>query len=195
MTPNNDLEDSYVRQCIMDEEELTNSARRLAFEVLEKYPDEPVAFVGIYTRGVVFADRLHEIVSRTNPNVTQGTVDITLYRDDLDNLGTIPTVQSSEIPFDVEDSTIILVDDVLFTGRTCRAAIDVIMDYGRPAKIELCVLVDRGNRELPIAPDYTGRFLQTTTDQYVNVRFEETDDREGVYLIREQKTSSEEGDW
>ena len=178
-------EGDLVRECLLDEAEMESTIRRLAFEILERHPDDPVAFVGIYTRGVVFADRLHEVVSESNPNVQQGTLDITLYRDDLDNLGTIPTVQSSNLPFDVEDSTIILMDDVLFTGRTTRAAIDVVMDYGRPHRIELCVLVDRGNRELPIAPDYTGRYVQTGANQYINVRFEETDDQEGVFLLRE----------
>lgn len=172
-------------QTILDAEALENCIQRMAFEILEKYPEDPVAFVGIYTRGVVFADRIHEIVSEKNPNVRRGTLDITLYRDDLDNLGTIPSVQSSDIPFDVEESKIVLLDDVLFTGRTCRAAIDVLMDYGRPERIELGVLVDRGHRELPICPDYVGRELDTTLEDYVNVRFEETDDRDGVFQVSE----------
>ncbi len=171
---------------LMDAGELENCIRRLAFEILEEFPKEPVAFVGIYTRGAVFADRLHDIVSEKNSNVTQGTLDITLYRDDLDNLGTIPSVQSSEIPFQVEGTNIILLDDVLFTGRTCRAAIDVLMDYGRPDRIKLGVLVDRGHRELPICPDYTGRELDTTLSDYINVRFKETDDRDGVFKVTEQ---------
>jgi pyrimidine operon attenuation protein/uracil phosphoribosyltransferase len=174
---------SLEESTLMDEEALENCIQRLAFEILEEYPNEPVAFVGIYTRGVVFADRIHEIVSEKNPNVKQGTLDITLYRDDLDNLGTIPSVQSSDIPFEVEGAKVILLDDVLFTGRTCRAAIDVLMDYGRPDRIELGVLVDRGHRELPICPDYTGRELDTTLDDYVNVRFQETDDRDGVFQV------------
>lgn len=168
---------------VMDETELQNCIQRIGFEILESYPNEPIAFVGIFTRGVNFADRLHDVVSAENPNVQQGTLDITLYRDDLDNLGTMPSVKSSDLPFDVEGSKILLLDDVLFTGRTCRAAIDVLMDYGRPDRIELGVLVDRGNRELPISADYTGKVLETTLDDYINVRFEETDDREGVFKV------------
>lgn len=184
-------EENMIKECIMNEEELDNTIQRIGFEIVEKYPTAPIAFVGIYTRGVVFADRLYDVVSKQNPNILQGTLDITLYRDDLDNLGTIPSVQSSEIPFEVEDSLILLLDDVLFTGRTCRAAIDVIMDYGRPKRIELGVLIDRGNRELPIASDYTGRELQTTRNEYVNVRFDETDDEEGVFLVKESDESEE----
>ncbi len=169
---------------VMDSDELENCIQRMAYEILEKYPEEPVAFVGIYTRGVPFSDRLFEIVTEKNPNVRRGTLDITLYRDDLDNLGTIPSVKSSNLPFEVEGSRIILLDDVLFTGRTVRAALDVLMDYGRPDRIELGVLVDRGHRELPICPDYTGRALETTLDDYVNVRFSEADDRDGVFQVR-----------
>ncbi len=178
-------EESLVRRTLLNEEELEKTTRRIALEILERYPERPLALVGIYTRGVVFADRIHEILEESHPEVRLGSLDITLYRDDLDNLGTIPSVKSSDLPFPVEDTLIVLLDDVLFTGRTCRAAIDELMDYGRPAKIELGVLIDRGNRELPIAPDYTGRFVQTTRREYVNVRFRETDDEEAVYLLRE----------
>jgi len=186
-------EQRLVRRTLLDEEELGNTTRRIAFEILERYPRRPLALVGIYTRGVVFADRIHSIVSESHPEVKRGSLDITLYRDDLDNLGTIPSVQSSDLSFTVEDAFIILLDDVLFTGRTCRAAIDELMDYGRPAKIELGVLIDRGNRELPIAPDYTGRFVQTTRREYVNVRFRETDDEDAVYLLREPGDDEEGG--
>ena len=168
---------------IMNSDELENCIQRMAYEILEKYPEDPVAFVGIYSRGVPFSDRLYEIVSEKNPNVRRGTLDITLYRDDLDNLGTIPSVKSSNLPFDVEGSRIVLLDDVLFTGRTVRAALDVLMDYGRPDRIELGVLIDRGHRELPICPDYTGRTLETTLADHINVRFTETDDRDGVFQV------------
>lgn len=185
------VDDSLVRETLMDENELENCIQRLGYQILETYPDEPVAFVGIYTRGVDFANRLYDVVGDQNPNVKQGTLDITLYRDDLDNLGTMPSVESSDIPFEVEGSRIILLDDVLFTGRTVRAAIDVIMDYGRPDRIELGVLVDRGHRELPICPDYTGTTVETTLDEYVNVRFQETDDTEGIYLLREPEEGTD----
>lgn len=178
-------EEELVETTVMNKEELENCIRRIGLEILEKYPSESISFVGIYTRGVNFANRLYEVVSEKNPNIKRGTLDITLYRDDLDNLGTMPSVKSTDLPFEIEGSRIILLDDVLFTGRTCRAAIDVLMDYGRPDRIELGVLVDRGNRELPIRPDYTGRTLETTMKDYVNVRFKETDGREGIYLLSE----------
>lgn len=188
-------EADLVRRTLLTEEELENTTRRIAFEILERHAGHPLALVGIYTRGVVFAERIHRIVADDHPDVRLGSLDITLYRDDLDNLGTIPSVQSSDLSFPVEDTLIVLLDDVLFTGRTCRAAIDELMDYGRPARIELGVLIDRGNRELPIAPDYTGRFVQTTRREYVNVRFRETDDDEAVYLLREPENeeASERG--
>lgn len=176
-------QNEMTERTIMDSNELENCFQRMAYEILEEYPEEPVAFVGIYTRGVPFSDRLFEIVSEKNPNVRRGTLDITLYRDDLDNLGTIPSVKSSNLPFEVEGSRILLLDDVLFTGRTVRAALDVLMDYGRPDRIELGTLIDRGHREVPICPDFTGKTLDTTLDDYVNVRFTETDDRDGVYLV------------
>lgn len=179
-------------ETVLDEDELDNCIQRIGYEILEKYPDDPIAFVGIYTRGVTFSDRLYDVVSEQNPNVRRGTLDITLYRDDLDNLGTIPSVKSSNIPFEVEGSRVLLLDDVLFTGRTARAALDVLMDYGRPSRIELGVLIDRGHRELPIRPDYTGRELETTLDDYVNVRFRENDDREGVFKVTDPGNGEDE---
>ena len=110
---------------------------------------------------------MYEICVSENKTIEFGTLDITLYRDDLDTLGSIPSVQGSDIPFSVEGAVIILFDDVLFTGRTIRSAIDVIMDYGRPAKIELAVLIDRCNRELPIQADYTGRVIETKKTEYI----------------------------
>lgn len=174
---------------VLSDLEIENTSQRIAYEILERRPNSPIAFVGIHTRGVIFAERVYSIVSEKNPKVSKGTLDITLYRDDLDNLGTIPSVKGSKIPFNVDGAQIILFDDVLFTGRTIRAAIDVLMDYGRPNKIELAVLVDRGNRELPICPDYTGRVIKTRAGEYVSVRFKEKDGSEGVYLLREEKTN------
>lgn len=174
---------SLQEECVLDQEELTNTIHRIAFEILERHPNQKIAFVGIHTGGVYFANRVFEIVHERNPHIVQGTLDITLYRDDLDNLGTIPTVKGSDLPFDIEDQFVLLLDDVLYTGRTVRAAIDELMDYGRPSRIELAVLIDRGNRELPIAPDYTGRFIKTEPDEYISVRFEE--EPEGVYMLRE----------
>ena len=114
-----------------------------------------------------------------------GTLDISLYRDDLDKLGsTLPTLESSDIPFALEDTRVILFDEVIFTGRTIRAALDGLMDYGRPSKIELAVLVDRGNRELPVEPNYVGLKVETSPEDYVKVRFQEDDDKEGVFLSK-----------
>jgi len=179
---------------VLSEAEIENTSQRIAYEILERRPDSPIAFVGIHTRGVLFAERIFAIVSEKNSQVSKGTLDITLYRDDLDNLGTIPSVKGSHIPFSVDGAQIILFDDVLFTGRTIRAAIDVVMDYGRPSKIELAVLIDRGNRELPICPDYTGRLVKTRAGEYVSVRFKEKDGSEGVYLLREEKTNGQPKD-
>lgn len=179
-------------ECVLDPEELNNTIHRIAFEVLERHPNQEMAFVGIHTGGVYFANRVFEVVHERNPNILQGTLDITLYRDDLDNLGTIPRVKGSDLPFDVENQFIVLLDDVLYTGRTVRAAIDELMDYGRPSRIELAVLIDRGNRELPIAPDYTGRFIKTDADEYISVRFGEQQEPEGVFMLRETDPSPQQ---
>ncbi len=170
---------------LLGAEEMDHVVQRIGLEILEKHNGRQMAFVGIHERGVVLADRVYEAVSQKNKTVSRGTIDITLYRDDLDNLGTIPSVRGTELPFDVEGSLIVLFDDVLFTGRTIRAAIDVLIDYGRPARIELAVLVDRGNRELPICPNYTGKFVETRSNEYIRVRFHEGDGEDAVYLLRE----------
>ena len=157
----------------------------LAFEIIDRHPQGPLAFVGIHTRGVTFADRvLREVRENRSDPVDRGTIDISLYRDDLDNIGTIPSIKGSDIPFDPDGATIVLFDDVLYTGRTIRAAIDVLMDYGRPARIELAVLVDRGHRELPIAADYCGEPLETSADDYVRVFLDEDDQRDEVVVRR-----------
>lgn len=174
-------------------EEIDNTIQRIAFEILEKHGSEPLLFVGIHTRGVTLADRVAAVVRERNPKLRRGTIDITLYRDDLDNLGTIPSVRDTELPMDLDGARIILFDDVLFTGRTIRAAINVIMDYGRPALIELAVLVDRGRRELPICPTWSGRRIETGPGEYISVRFRDDDGDEGVYLLRPE-ADGEEGD-
>lgn len=165
-------------------------------------PEGPprTAFVGIYTRGVTLARRVagklsdsREAQAERDPagkgadTIPIGTLDISLYRDDFDNRGNdFPKLESSDVPFALDGARVILFDEVIFTGRTIRAALDGLMDYGRPAKIELAVLVDRGHRELPIQPDYTGHTVETTLKQYVKVRFREDDGKEGVHLITEQ---------
>ncbi len=172
-----------LRTQVLSAGDIDHKVRRIASEVLEKHAGHPLAFVGIHTRGVILADRVHALLRGDHPDITRGTLDISLYRDDLDNLGSIPAIQGSDIPFTVEGATIILFDDVLFTGRTIRAAIDELIDYGRPARIELAVLIDRGNRELPIRADYTGHKLRTSKDEYISVRFEETDGENGIFQI------------
>lgn len=111
-----------------------------------------------------------------------GTLDISFHRDDLDQLKDLPTIESTDIPFDLEGAKVILFDDVIFTGRTIRSAIDCLMDFGRPSRIELAVLIDRGNRELPIQPDYTGLTRATARSDYVQLKFAETDGEDGLYL-------------
>jgi len=174
-------------QSLLGSDAITQKLKRISSEILESVPrDQRLAIVGIQTRGVPLANRIREIVSGERDGVGEGTLDISLYRDDLDNLGTIPSIKGSDIPFDAEGCHIVLVDDVLFTGRTIRAALDAVMDYGRPACVELAVLVDRGHRELPVAARYVGESVRTTRDEYVKVALSETDPdhKEGVFLYR-----------
>lgn len=142
--------------------------------------------IGIKTRGEYLGKRLVERISeRTGKDVTFGTIDITLYRDDFENRKNWPQLRRTSIPGDVQGKNIILVDDVLYTGRTVRAAINSIMDYGRPASVKLAVLVDRGGRELPVQPDYAGISIETLDDEMVNVYLDEVDGREEIEIIRE----------
>ena len=146
--------------------------------------DENVAFIGIFTRGVTLANRVSAKLREKGIHKEVGTLDISLYRDDFDNRGpNFPKLESSDIPFSIDGARVILFDEVIYTGRTIRAALDGIMDYGRPAKIELAVLVDRGHREIPIQPDYVGLTVETQMNQYVKVRFTEDDGKEGVSLV------------
>lgn len=148
---------------------------------------EQVAFVGIYTRGVTLANRVAAFLKeQCQEEFPVGKLDISLYRDDLDTIiNSLPKLESSDIPFALENTRVILFDEVIFTGRTIRAALDGLMDYGRPSKIELAVLVDRGNREIPVQPDFVGTSLTTEPNQYVQVRFQENDEKEGVFLVTE----------
>lgn len=176
---------SPATEQILGEADIANTVRRLAGEILESCRHDVPALIGIYTRGVTLARRVAAVLAEAGQTVPVGTLDISLYRDDLDNLGELlPTLQSSDIPFMLDDTRVILFDEVIFTGRTTRAALDGLMDYGRPSKIELAVLVDRGCRELPIQPTYAGVTIATTRDQYVKVRFHENDGEEGVFISR-----------
>src|SRR5271155_4253514 len=162
---------------IMDGEAMTRALRRIAHEILEHNPD-PTAFalVGIPSRGVELARRLAELVKATEGRRPElGTIDISMHRDDLSLRQTITSIQETHLPLDLERFTIVLVDDVLYTGRTCRAAMDAISSFGRPARIQLAVLLDRGHRELPIRPDYVGKNLPTSREERVRVRLQNVD--------------------
>lgn len=170
---------------LMGREDVERALDRMAYEIRERcLPGESIAFLGIRTRGVFLADRLRARVEKVlDRELPHGVIDITLYRDDLDAMASKPIVRESSIPFDTSDKTLVLVDDVLFTGRTVRAALDQIMDYGRPLAVRLAVLVDRGGREMPIQADFIGRSVQMEGNtERVEVKIDEVDSDEGVYL-------------
>jgi pyrimidine operon attenuation protein / uracil phosphoribosyltransferase len=169
---------------VMDADRMNRTLARIAHEILERNRGlEELALVGIRSRGVPLARRLaHSITEISGHEVPTGALDITLYRDDLMRhaVGAQPVVKSTEIPFSIDNRRILLVDDVLFTGRTIRAALDALIEFGRPRSIQLVVLVDRGHRELPIKADYVGKNLPTSLSQSVNVRLTEIDGRDEV---------------
>jgi len=170
----------------MDAGRMTRTLRRIADEIFERHPDpKDLALVGIRSRGVPLARRLARLLAegaRAEPAV--GALDITLYRDDFTSIAAQPITKGTDILFSIDGRTVVLVDDVLFTGRTVRAAIDQLIDFGRPARIELAVLVDRGHRELPIRADYVGRVLATAREEAVQVRVREEDGRDEVVVVR-----------
>ena len=171
---------------VLEHEDLRRTLRRIAHEIAEKNPEPAgLAVVGIHTRGAILARRLHALLAElTDVELPIGDVDISFYRDDVGAKvpGAQPVVHASHIDFDLAGRTIVLVDDVLFTGRTVRAAIDALFDYGRPQRVQLAVLCDRGHRELPIRPDYVGKNLPTAREERVNVRLEETDGTDEVTI-------------
>jgi pyrimidine operon attenuation protein/uracil phosphoribosyltransferase len=165
-----------ARTVVLDRDDMRRTLVRIAHEIVEKNPDGNVALVGIHRRGAVLAQRLHALTSELlEPAVPLGFVDISFYRDDLAIRPSAPIVHATQLDFSVDARTIVIVDDVLYTGRTVRAAVDEIFDYGRPARVQLATLIDRGHRELPIRPDYVGKNLPTSQDQRVNVRVDEVD--------------------
>ena len=170
---------------LMSASEIDRTLVRLAHEILEKTKDlEQLAFIGIRRRGVPLAQRLSKkIEALEKRKVPVGILDINLYRDDLSTVDIKPVVSSTEIPFSVEGKDIILTDDVLYTGRTIRAALDALFDHGRPARVQLLVLIDRGHRELPIEARFVGRNVQTTDLEIIEVKFQEIDDMEKVLLV------------
>jgi pyrimidine operon attenuation protein / uracil phosphoribosyltransferase len=164
---------------VLEHDDLRRTLRRIAHEIAEKNPSsESLAVVGIHTRGAILARRLHAVLGElTGAELPIGDLDISFYRDDVgaQSPASQPVVHASHIDFDVSERTVVLVDDVLFTGRTVRAGIDALFDYGRPQRVQLAVLCDRGHRELPIRPDYVGKNLPTAREERVNVRLEEVD--------------------
>ena len=162
---------------IMDGEAMTRALRRIAHEILEHNPD-PAAFclVGIPSRGVELARRLADLIEAIEGRRPElGTIDVSMHRDDLRIRNTLTSIRETRLPLNLEELTVVLVDDVLFTGRTCRAAMDAISSFGRPARIQLAVLLDRGHRELPIRPDYVGKNLPTAPEERVRVRLQNVD--------------------
>jgi len=162
---------------IMDGEAMTRALRRIAHEILEHNPD-PASFslVGIPSRGVELARRLADLIEAIEGRRPElGTIDVSMHRDDLSIRNTLTSVRETRLPLNLEELTVVLVDDVLYTGRTCRAAMDAISSFGRPARIQLAVLLDRGHRELPIRPDYVGKNLPTSREERVRVRLQNVD--------------------
>jgi pyrimidine operon attenuation protein/uracil phosphoribosyltransferase len=170
---------------LMSASEIERTLVRLAYEIVEKNSGvEALGLVGIRRRGVPLAERLGKIIARIeDAKVPVGTLDITFYRDDLSTLGPKPVVQEKEVGFAIEDKNIVLVDDVLFTGRTTRAALDALFEHGRPSKVQLCVLIDRGHREIPVEATFVGRHIQTTMNEVIEVKLSEIDDAEKVLLM------------
>jgi len=173
---------------LMSASEVERTLIRLAHEILEKNNGvEDLALVGIRRRGVPLAERLAKIIQRIEKKpVLLGTLDITLYRDDLSTLASKPVVQKHEMEIPITGKSVVLVDDVLYTGRTTRAAMDALFRAGRPKRLQLCVLIDRGHRELPIEAAFIGRTVQTTENQIIEVKLREVDDAERVLLMEKQ---------
>jgi len=169
---------------ILDEDQLGRTLRRVAHEIVEKHADlDQLALVGIYTRGALLAERLRDLIEQfTGRSVPTGALDISFYRDDV-RIHPQPVVKATRLDFPIDGRSVVLVDDVLFTGRTIRAAIEALFDYGRPERVQLAVLVDRGHRELPIRPDYVGKNVPTARSERVNVNLEETDEVDRVLLL------------
>ena len=186
---------------VVDGDALERTLSRIAHEIIERNDDlSEVALVGIHTRGVPIAQRLRRLIAeRSGEEVALGLVDITFYRDDVQVRGgeaplhAQPVVRSTTLDFPLEGRTCILVDDVLYTGRTIRAAVEALFDYGRPARVQLAVLVDRGHRELPIRPDYVGKNLPTSREERIQVELLEVDEVDRVLLIPSSEEDSNHG--
>ena len=168
---------------VLDAEDMRRTLVRISHEIVEKTGGSGLAVVGIHRRGAVLAQRLRDLVAElVGEPIPLGDIDISFYRDDVATRSSQPTVHASHIEFPIEGMTVVLVDDVLYTGRTARAGIDALFDYGRPARVQLAVVADRGHRELPIRPDYVGKNLPTAASERVFVRVEELDGVDEVVI-------------
>lgn len=167
----------------LDSEDIAKAVETLAAAIRERTSGLPIALVGIRSRGDEVAERLCNLLAEEDRELDFGVLDISLYRDDFEHLRENPKLQESDIPFTVDGAHIILVDDVLFTGRTIRAALGALSDYGRPGKVELAVLIDRGHRELPVQPDYVGLRLETNRLDHVHVSLENTDGQDRIEIV------------
>ncbi len=174
-----------IKAQIIDEVGLNRTITRLAHEIVERNKGvDDLVLLGMRTRGEFLANRLQQKIKEIDgKEIPTGVLDVTLYRDDFRTRIKQPEVSVSNITFDINDKNVVLVDDVLYTGRTARAALDAIMDYGRPKTIQFCVLVDRGHRELPIKADYVGKNIPTSINEEVKVKMKEIDETDGVFLI------------
>jgi pyrimidine operon attenuation protein/uracil phosphoribosyltransferase len=182
------------QKVVLDEDDIRRTLVRIAHEIVEKSSGRPVALVGIHRRGAYLAKRVHRLVSDLlERDVPLGDIDIAFYRDDLSVRAADPAVHASNLSFRLEDYTVVLVDDVLYTGRTVRAAIEALFDYGRPARVQLAVLADRGHRELPIRPDYVGKNLPTSRDERIQVQLVEVDEVDRVLLVPSAEEEDRDG--
>ena len=172
---------------VMDAAAIQRALRRIAHEIIERNPDlKQIILAGIPSRGNEIARRIAETISTIEKaSIAVGAIDVAMHRDDVGTRTELPVVKASDLPLPLKTKTVIIVDDVLFTGRTVRAAMDAITSFGRPARIQLAVLIDRGHRELPIRADYVGKNLPTAPDEKVRLRLGEESSEEGVWLIKE----------
>jgi pyrimidine operon attenuation protein/uracil phosphoribosyltransferase len=179
-----DRQSTSAASAVMDAAAISKALRRIAHEIIERNPDiRPVILAGIPSRGVEIARRIAEFVRELGKiDIDTGVIDVAMHRDDVGTRAELPIVRESNLPLPLEGRTVIIVDDVLFTGRTVRAAMDAIGSFGRPARIQLAVLIDRGHRELPIRADYVGKNLPTAPAQDVQVRLKQTDGEEGAWI-------------
>ena len=175
---------------IFDAATMGRALRRIAHEIIERNPElASVVLAGIPSRGVEIARRIAGIIESLGKTVIEtGVIDVSMHRDDVGTRGALPVVRASQLPLPLDRRTVVIVDDVLFTGRTCRAAMDAISSFGRPACLQLAALIDRGHRELPIRPDFVGKNLPTARAERVRVRLEEIDQEpDGVWLLKPEK--------